>query len=143
MGTRPVLSMLLLLAWPALAQEAHWLADPATGCKQWNDVPHAGAEMSWSGRCVDGLADGPGIATTSTGNRYEGSFHGGLRVGHGVLTWLNGNRFEGEWRDNKPNGPGIYNQAGHVFSGIWKDGCFVHDGRRAVVASTASDCGFD
>lgn len=136
-------AVLALLACSASAEDSRWIADAATGCRLRNDVPQAGAQVSWNGACVDGLADGPGVATTTTGNRFEGTFHGGRRVGHGVLTWLNGNRFEGEWRANKLNGSGTYDQAGHLFSGDWKDGCFDHDGLRAVVASTAQDCGFD
>jgi hypothetical protein len=139
-----VASVLALLASAtAVGQEAGWVADGSSDCKLWIDVPHAGATVNWSGACVGGLAEGPGIVTTSTGNRYEGGFRAGRREGHGVLTYLNGNRFEGEWHANKPNGPGSYNQAGHVFSGLWADGCFDHDGSRAVVGSTAHDCGFE
>ncbi len=127
---------------PALAQTAGWAADPDTGCRIWVDVPHAGGNVSWSGACLNGLAEGDGVVTTTTGNRYQGSLRAGMREGHGVLTYLNGNRFEGEWHVNKPNGPGSYNQAGRVFSGMWKNGCFETAGQRAVVASTALACGF-
>ena len=143
MTVRAALAASFLLVPAAVAQTAGWQADSDSGCRVWIDVPHAGARVSWSGACVNGLAEGRGVLTTTTGNRYEGSLHAGLREGHGVLTYLNGNRFDGEWRENKPNGPGSYNQAGHVFSGDWKNGCFDARGQRAVVASTALECGFN
>jgi hypothetical protein len=137
--------VLPLLAWaqaPPVGMSG-WTVDVRSGCSLKIDAPVAGGEVNWTGACVNGLAEGSGVLTTTTGNRYEGRFRMGMREGHGVMTYLNGNRFEGEWRANKPNGIGTYNQAGHLFTGVWKNGCFDHKGQRAVVASTAHDCGFD
>ena len=37
-----------------------FLADLKTGCKVWDFVPQEGEKVTWSGRCVDGLAEGQG-----------------------------------------------------------------------------------
>ena len=84
--------------------------------------------VTWSGRCVDGLATGPGTAqwlesgrptlrfdgsyvrgllegkgkmVGADGDRYEGDYKGGLRHGHGIYVSGRGARFEGEYANNQ------------------------------------------
>ena len=66
-------------------------------------------KLNYVGECVDGKADGVGLATSSWPNYmyiYEGNFRKGRRDGHGVAVtrdmknkqdW----RVEGEWRNDK------------------------------------------
>ena len=84
--------------------------------------------VTWSGRCADGLATGPGTAQWlesgrptlrfdgtfvrglldgrgkmigADGDRYEGDYKGGLRHGHGIYVSGRGERFEGEYANNQ------------------------------------------
>src|ERR1035441_6204885 len=105
---------------PAVAGE--WIAIQTKGCKLWNEHPHWGETVTWSGVCVHGLAtgsgttqwfldgkpgeksianyvdgklNGKGVVTYTNGNHYEGDFVENKRTGKGVFTWANGNRYEG------------------------------------------------
>ena len=101
----------------------------------------------YSGHCVNGLAEGYGIATGSA--EYRGGFKAGMKDGQGVKTWPNGDRYEGgfvrdrkegfgtyawgrgpwqgeryegEYRDDRRNGEGTYRwPTGDVYRGPWKD----------------------
>src|SRR5437762_8118023 len=48
---------------PTMGQGAEpgWTADPQTGCRVWNGAPQPNETISWSGRCRNGLAQGPGV----------------------------------------------------------------------------------
>jgi hypothetical protein len=115
-----------------------WIVDPRTGCRAWNEAPTSDESISWDGPCVNGLAhgngtlrwfqkgsptarhqgefvggvaEGYGIATYPSGNRYEGNWHEGQRHGLGTFTWPGQGRYEGEWlRDNR-EGRGVFTQA--------------------------------
>jgi len=52
--------------------------------------------MTLSGRCQNGLAQGPGVVQWLEGSkpsgRDEGEWRDGKMTGRGVSTWANGNR---------------------------------------------------
>lgn len=48
----------LLLAMPAAAHD--WVTAEKTGCRIWNEEPRAGETVTWTGRCIDGKAEGYG-----------------------------------------------------------------------------------
>src|SRR6266446_6345392 len=62
------------------AAEAGWVTDKRTGCRVSDPDPDPKDTITWSGRCQNGIAQGPG-----------------------VVEWLEDNlvavRAEGEWRD--------------------------------------------
>lgn len=106
---------LLLLFLPALAQ--------AQSCR----VLDPELQQSYSGPCVNGLAEGFGSAAGTA--EYRGEFKAGKKHGKGVKTWPNGDRYEGEFVDDYKEGRGVY-----VFGrGPWKgeryEGEFVKDRR--------------
>ena len=102
---------------------------------------------SYTGPCVNGLAEGEGTATGIA--TYRGGFKAGMKNGQGVKTWPNGDRYEGafvddrkqgegrytwgrgrwegdrykgEYANDKRNGYGVYRYAtGDVYEGEWKD----------------------
>jgi hypothetical protein len=153
------------------AAPPEWFTDAATGCKVWNETPGPGDSISWSGGCVNGLAqgqgtlqwfesgkptshyegsyhagkmDGHGVFTMANGDRYEGAFKDDEFNGYGIYTWASGERYDGMWADNKPNGQGIKTESnGEVFNGTWINGCFKHGDRRAVAYTTAKACQFE
>ncbi len=105
-----VLSVLLGLAWPAMAQHKStrppgWIADSKTGCKVWNPAPQAHETIHWSGKCQGGYASGDGtlqwFENGRPGDRYEGEYQDGKRNGHGTVTMGNGTRIEGDWRNDE------------------------------------------
>jgi uncharacterized caspase-like protein len=46
-----------------------WVADAKTGCKVWLANPHPGAKLTWSGGCLEGLAEGSGTSEVIDGER--------------------------------------------------------------------------
>src|ERR671936_2685573 len=63
-------------------------------------------QASYSGPCVNGLAEGRGFAHgTAT---YEGDFRAGRKHGRGVKTWPNGDRYEGDFVEDRKEGTGMY-----------------------------------
>ena len=96
-----------------------------TGCKVWSASPEGPGRVTWSGACVSGLADGPGVAEWLVdGNviaRIEGRLRAGKADGFAIVTWREGDRYEGEWRDGLWHGQGLYLAAdASVFEGEWR-----------------------
>ena len=134
----------------AQAAEPGWVTDKRAGCKVWDRDPDPKDTITWSGRCQNGMAQGPGVVEWlednvvavrtegewrdgklvgngvlifASGNRYEGEFVDGLRSGRGVYKWHNGDRFEGEYRDNTRNGHGVETFAnGNRYDGEFRNG---------------------
>ena len=148
-------ALLLLLAHPATAQlrqvtppagQPVLIADPRTGCKLWNLEPGPTDAITWSGPCINGLAEGHGIVVWTVDGKlyltFEGDYRAGKENGHGVSRWVSGNRFEGEFRNGTPNGPGTAVLGGQTYSGNWTNGCFSDGKRRASAHVSAATCGF-
>ena len=132
----------------AQARDSGWIADQ-NGCRVWDPVPAPNESVSWSGACVNGLANGTGVLQWSVngrptdryegeiragheqghgvvvsagGNRYEGEFKDDRKEGHGVEAWANGNRYDGEWKDDRRDGHGIFiAREGDRYEGEWRN----------------------
>jgi len=107
------LTPILFLACPAFARSCK-VVDPEL-------------QGSYSGPCVNGLAEGQGAASGAA--EYRGSFSGGRKHGHGVKTWPNGDRYEGEFVADRKNGYGSYAWGRGAWEGQRYDGSFVEDRR--------------
>ena len=155
---------LCLVAIPALvpaawgqAVQPGWFTDPKTNCKIWNAFPVSNEQVTWSGPCKDGMADGKGVMqwllsgkpsktkkydgemkegrfnghgtlTTADGDTYEGEFKDGERNGKGKMVWLNRNSYDGEWKNGVMDGEGTYKWlGGNIYVGHWSKG--KQDGR--------------
>ena len=139
------LSVALLIASAAHAQQPGWIADPRTGCRVWNESPVADEHISWSGPCVKDIANGRGTLQwfhrKKPTDRYEGELVNGREEGQGTYFWDTGARYEGAWRDGKAHGYGTRtSKEGQTFTGQYVNGCFSSDGRRAAVGVTLADC---
>jgi hypothetical protein len=144
-------------------QAGTWVVDPRAGCQIWNPNPQLEETVSWSGSCLNGRAEGHGIAQwfkegrpseTDEGDwregrqvkgtqswatgRYEGDLADGEPSGHGILT-VQKLRYEGAFRDGRPNGTGSLTAGGETVSGTWKDGC-LQGPRKASIGVPLSAC---
>jgi hypothetical protein len=93
-------------------------------------------QASYSGPCVDGLAEGfgrasgaaeyvGGVKTWPQGDRYEGEFVADHREGYGSYTWgggaWQGERYDGEYVADRRQGYGIYWwPSGDMYAGPWE-----------------------
>src|SRR3954466_681570 len=77
----------LLLGLPQIAGAAadntsRWAVDPNSGCALFDASLRPGDEVSWSGDCINGRAEGKGTALFSNNGaefeRFSGSFKGGV-----------------------------------------------------------------
>ncbi len=100
------------LAAPAAAASACRVLDPQL-------------QLAYSGGCVDGLAQGQGIARGAHGAWYRGGFAAGQKSGRGVKLFPNGDGYAGDWRADRRNGQGRYEYGpqspwrGDVYQGAW------------------------
>lgn len=146
-----------LLAVPAFAQNppseqiatlptTGWVVDPKTGCKVWDAVPDPEERTSWSGNCVNGMAEGKGTLQFFIGGkpatRYEGDMRNGRADGHGVNIEPDGGRYEGQWRNNAAHGFGIYTRGDERYEGTWVNGCLKQGPKELTVGVTRDSCGF-
>jgi hypothetical protein len=81
----------------------------------------------YAGPCINGLAEGHGIARGSA--QYEGDFKAGRKHGKGVKTWANGDRYEGEFADDRREGDGTYTWGRGPWQGERYEGGFAADRR--------------
>ena len=85
---------------------------------------------AYSGPCVNGLAEGRGVASGSA--QYEGEFHAGQKHGRGVKTWPNGDRYEGEFAGDRKQGRGVYTWGRGPWAGERYEGEFANDRRDGI-----------
>ncbi|MCW5744886.1 MAG: protein kinase [Alphaproteobacteria bacterium] len=79
-----------------------------------------------AGAWQNGVLEGPGVETTTSGWRYEGSFHAGKRHGQGTLLAPDGTRFHGTFVDGVADGYGVVvMRDGAMSSGDWRAGAPV------------------
>lgn len=101
-------------------------------CKIWNDNSQRGSNVTWSGPCVNGRAEGQGIAVRKNftagqwkESRFEGELEGGKAHGQGTWIGPDGERYEGEWKDGLWDGQGItLFSNGDRFEGSHQKGVF-------------------
>lgn len=78
---------------------------------------------TYAGDCKKGLAHGYGLAIGL--DRYEGQFKEGLPDGKGIYTWSTGEVYSGQWKAGKRNGIGKYIQSDDgndsITDGQWVD----------------------
>lgn len=134
----------------ALARKraGNWIAD-ARGCKVENPQPKPNETITWSGACINGKAEGPGVyeefrdgkkvvtirgqlrngrtygvvtVDLADGTSYRGSVEKGKPVGRGVVRLPNGQIYDGEFRAGVPNGKGTRIEADERYVGDFVNG---------------------
>jgi hypothetical protein len=79
---------------------------------------------SYTGACIDGLAEGSGAASGKA--HYEGQFKAGRKHGRGIKTWPTGDRYDGHFSEDRKDGQGTYMWgaetpwAGEKYSGTFR-----------------------
>jgi len=145
-----------------------WIADNRTGCRIWDGAPIESEAVTWTGSCVDGLADGEGavvrrsngavvsmsrstkrrghtegsiVTILQDGSSYAGEVRNDLPSGYGVFILGNGTRYEGSISVGKPNGEGTLTMAdGEVRRGVWHAGCLREGGTVTAFLTRQADC---
>jgi hypothetical protein len=84
-------------------------------------------QSSYSGPCVNGLAEGEGRARGVA--EYEGGFRAGRKHGQGVKRWPNGDRYEGGFVDDQKEGRGTYVWGRGAWRGERYEGEYANDRR--------------
>lgn len=118
----------------AYANDPHWVVDPLSKCAIYNTRPGPALTVRWSGRCVDGMADGQGTIVYSRSNRfaakYEGGVSGGARNGRGVYYAANFDQLSVNWKDGLAEGPGEWTYGDRSrFSAVYYRGEARGEGR--------------
>lgn len=92
--------------------EDGFVRDSSSECSVFRPNLKDGDQVSWKGRCMNGLADGEGVATwTGAGTEnltFEGTFVGGKMQGRGLMFSTSGDRYEGDYVGGKRHGQGTY-----------------------------------
>ncbi len=120
----------------ATASSDAFVADKNSGCKVFKPNVQLNETVAWTGKCLSGMAEGPGSAQWSIEGRptvtFSGTFKGGLLQGKGTMTAAGGDRYEGDYKDGKRDGRGVYISAnGDRYEGEYKDN--QRDGKGIVV----------
>jgi hypothetical protein len=106
--------LLLALAAPAALAQTCKVLDPEL-------------QASYSGPCVNGFAEGEGIASGSA--EYRGGFRAGRKHGKGVKTWASGDRYEGDFIEDRREGQGTYVWGRGAWQGERYEGAYLADRR--------------
>ena len=80
---------------------------------------------SYSGPCLNGLAEGAGYARGTA--EYRGSFRAGRKHGEGVKSWPNGDRYAGEFFEDAKHGTGRYDFGRGPWAAESYQGGFLND----------------
>jgi hypothetical protein len=84
---------------------------------------------NYQGPCVNGYAEGNGVATGVA--RYRGEFRAGRKHGRGEKVWANGDHYEGMFVNDRKEGVGLYEWgSGTGVSGPRYYGHFMADQRQ-------------
>ena len=153
----------------AAAAAQGWSIDDKSGCRIRNPKPATSESVTWSGDCVNGMAqgrgtlqwsedgrptgsytgemregnrNGRGVSTDREGGRYDGDWRDNKRSGRGVYTWPDGRLYVGEWEDDRPHGGGTFRKGGAVHAGPWVHGCFRQGNVTIWIGKTEQECGF-
>lgn len=84
----------------------------------------------YAGPCVNGLAQGRGVARGSA--EYAGEFKAGMKHGKGAKTWPNGDRYEGDFVEDRRQGRGVYTWGRGPWEGERYEGEFANDRRNGM-----------
>lgn len=117
------------------AEEPGWVS--TTSDCQVYVAKSANSNISWSGKCVDGFAEGPGTLIWSNGTRYEGEMYAGTITGQGKFSWVNGDWYQGEFKNGRREGNGIqYLSCSGSYQGEFHNG--LMDGYGVLITSNGN-----
>ncbi|HJU99380.1 MAG TPA: energy transducer TonB [Burkholderiaceae bacterium] len=107
---RSLLSLTSLLLATHASAAMHYIGKP--DCLIANPAPVDDEQVSWSGGCKDGYADGMGVLNWSVRGRPHGGYEGvlvkGVPNGPGFLLLEDDASLQGDFKDGKLEGKGVY-----------------------------------
>ena len=110
---------------PTNSADPNLLTDPRSRCAVWVPDPRPGETVQWTGRCSNGLANGPGEALRQADGQvrylYQGTFEAGRLTGRATRIAANGERLEAEFREGRANGPGTLEYRDGVYEGEFRN----------------------
>ncbi len=134
----------LQINWTQPCQDGSWILDPRRGCRLWDWRPDPEDTVTWSGACVSGRKEGPGVVQWHEHgrpiDRFEGVFRAGRREGSGRYDWPAGQSYQGSYADGLPNGQGTVTIDGVSFTGTWRRGCLTHGDKRIAIGVPLTSC---
>jgi hypothetical protein len=118
--------LLIFIATPAAA-EGGWFTDSESKCSVWHADPLPGQKVRWNGKCVDGRAEGGGVAEWYVAqrppDRCECTFVAGKAHGLGIYRWADGAIYAGEFKQGEMEGKGFLRYPDNeTFEGQFKNG---------------------
>jgi hypothetical protein len=100
---------------------------------------------TWSGTCSAGRKEGRGVIQWFEHgrpiDRFQGSYRRDKREGFGHYEWPMGQSFQGTYEADLPNGRGTVTISGASFTGTWRRGCLVSNGKRIAIGVPLDTCG--
>lgn len=116
---------------PAKVQTATYFVSTNNNCKVYNPHPREDETLTWSGKCLNGYAEGEGVVSwfesgTSTGSS-RGTMAKGKLNGLSEIIYINPKNgkteeiFQGTIIDSIRNGMGTQNWSDGVYEGHFKD----------------------
>lgn len=113
------------------------LVTTASGCQVLVAQSVAKTTVNWTGKCVDGFAEGPGVLSWSNGSRYEGEMYAGTITGKGKFFWTNGDWYQGEFKKGRRDGVGTqYFSCSGSYQGQFRNG--VMDGFGVLITGNGN-----
>lgn len=98
----------LVMLWPVCGAAQTFYKDEMSGCSVGTFQTDQGLSVRWTGPCVDGKAQGRGIAQWSIAGQpagySEGTYRAGLLDGRAIVVHKLGARAEGDYANGKLNG---------------------------------------
>lgn len=123
LGIVGALAVPAVSAWFGFGPSPHWTTVNASDCQVWDEDDDDGI-AAWSGTCVDGLGEGPGVLTfTMTDGlviRYEGTMSAGKFQGAGVWSTSEGQRIEGPFNNSAFTGRVTVTWYGNRYEGMFE-----------------------
>ena len=124
-----VLYSLLFVQVNAQVRKGEWVTLSNVNCKYFEPYYEPGFTATWSGECMDGVANGSGILKKYINGTLNGTYEGPIDKGHiqgkGKYTNKNGEIMEGLFDDGELNGQGT--RSGKNINGLYNyTGNLVH-----------------
>ena len=107
--------------------DSQWIMDRQSRCYVLYTDQQFADDVTWTGNCAGGTANGAGTATFMHGGRFvsqvTGNFTNGAATGAVRVNWSDGAHFEGDEQSGRFNGQGALTAAtGDLFEGVWANG---------------------
>eukprot|EP00607_Mallomonas_marina_P001247 CAMPEP_0182436458 /NCGR_PEP_ID=MMETSP1167-20130531/81719_1 /TAXON_ID=2988 /ORGANISM="Mallomonas Sp, Strain CCMP3275" /LENGTH=186 /DNA_ID=CAMNT_0024628659 /DNA_START=373 /DNA_END=934 /DNA_ORIENTATION=+ len=81
------------------------------------------------------MANGYGVLTTTSGDKYEGNWLHDQYHGHGIYTFRDGCTYDGNWYRHKESGHGVLScEDGFRYEGEWKLGKYNGQGEMMLTS---------